>query len=108
MFLSVVRDSDCIVLLLPSRVIEVDSHGFCDRLAFDKIRRCENESFTVVLAAHRLVCRWLIPINIKIGHSSFSNTMISDHDGFESFSIGYDLRWQAGVDWRRFRILFSS
>ena len=89
------RRRDCIVLFLPGCVVKVNAHRLSDWLTCDTICCAEYHSLTVVFAPNRILSRWLLSIDIDVGHSSLTNAMVPNHNTLESNPIRDKLSWQA-------------
>ena len=97
---SIVRCCNRVVLLLSSCVVEVDAQWFSDWLMAGFVCHAEDERLAVVLAAHCLIHRWLISVNIKVSHASLPYIFVADNYGLKSLPIGYYLSRETRVNRR--------
>ena len=89
--LTVVSSRDCIILLLPSGIIEGDPHRSVHWLSRHLIYHAEGDLFCVVLDAdgRSFRIRRILLVNVYIGHTSLPDISVTDHNSLESLTIGH-------------------
>ena len=96
---------DCIILLLPSCIIEGDTHRSVHRLSRQLVYHAEGDLFCVVLDAdgRSFSVGWVLLVNVYVGHTSLPDICVTDHHCLESLSIGNRESYAISSEGRRNR-----